>query len=121
MARALANQSTFSFNGQPFFATSVSVEAATPEVVDMTPHNAAANVIVNVPTGAYLSPGAVEVEAFGMIDPGTLVGVTGNAVFTTPLGSVTRRCICTAANVTGQVGDLLRISFSLTPTDYSGS
>lgn len=121
MARALAHQSTFSFAGQSFFATSVSVEAASPEVVNMTPHDAATNLIVNVPTGAYLSPGAVQVEAFGMVDPAVLAGVTANAVFSTPLGSVTRRCICTAASVTGRVGDLLRINFSLTPTDYQGT
>lgn len=121
MSRALAHQSTFAFNGQTFFATSVSVEAATPEVVNMTAHNDAAATILNVPTGAYLSPGSVSVEAFGMTDPGTLVGTVGAAEFSTPLGSVTRRCICTAASVSGQTGELLRISFSLTPTDYQGT
>lgn len=121
MSLSLSHQSTFTFDSKTYFATSVQVEAAQPEIVNMTAHNDASNVIMMVPTGGYLSAGGIEVEAFGMTDPMQLVGKKGEAVFATPLGNVSRTCICAGASVSGQVGDLLRVRFSLTPTDYQGT
>lgn len=120
MSRTLANRSTFTFNGSEYLATSVTVEAPQPEIVNMTAHDAPGKNVVMVATGAYTSPGSIEVEAFGMMDPVSLIGVNGQATFKTPSGSVTRQCVCSAASVSGQVGDLLRVRFSLTPTDYTG-
>lgn len=118
MARALANQSTFSFAGQTYFATSVSVEAPTPEIVNMTPIDAPVGTIRMVPTGDFTAPGRIEVQCLGFNDPKNLVGVVGSAVFQTPLGSVTKNAVCDAASTEGQVGSLLQLRFSLMPTDY---
>jgi hypothetical protein len=120
MPFSLSHQSTFTFMGGTYDVTSVSVQGPTPEVVDMTPHNAPASQRILVPTGAYTDTGSIDVEALGFADPKNLTGLQGEAVFTTPLGSVTRIVICESASAEGRVGDVLRLRFTLKPTDYTG-
>lgn len=105
--------------GTIFDVTAVSVQAATPEVVDMTPITAPASQKLLVPTGAFTDTGTIEVEALGFGDPAKLTGQIGSATFTTPLGSVTRNVVCESASAEGRVGDVLRLRFTLKPTDYT--
>lgn len=112
-----AQQSTLDFAGSRFSVTSVSVQGPTPEIVDMTPQNAAVGDKRLVWSGAYTDTGSIEVEALGFTDPKNLIGVRGNAVFATPLGSVPRMVICESASVEARAGDLLRLRFTLKPTD----
>lgn len=119
MARS-AQGSTFSYLGIVFNVTSVSVEAPTPEIVDMTPPSAPLGTKVLVPTGDSTSTGRIEVEAlpFSFVDPVVLVGTYGQIEFTTPDGFLTRRVICDSASVAGQVGDLVRLRMTFVPTDF---
>ena len=117
MARS-AQGSTFTYRGEVFTATSVSVEAPTPEIVDMTPPSAPVGYRVLVPTGDATSTGKIDVEGFGFADPLGYVATVGQAVFSTPAGSITRQAVCDAASVTGQVGDVFRFRISFIPTDY---
>ena len=112
--------STFSFLGIVFNVTSLSVESPTPEIVDMTPPSAPLGRKVLFPTGDATSTGRIEVEAipFGVINPSVLVGVIGEASFSHPTGSITRNVICDSANITGQVGDFLRMRITFVPTDF---
>lgn len=119
MSRTLAHTATFAFAGATYFATSVSVEAPQPEIVAMTSINDPNNANVMVPTGAYTSPGRIAVECFGSTDPKNLVGVVGQAQFTNKLATITRNVVCDSASTEGQVGSLLRLRFTLMPTDYS--
>ena len=120
MARALANTATFSFMGATYFATGVSVDAPTPEIVNMTSvTNTAASAMVMVPTGAYTDPGKISVDCLGCRDPSSLVGQVGEAVFTTTQATITRNVVCDSASTEGQVGSLLRLRFTLMPTDYN--
>ena len=119
MSRSLAHTATFSFVGTTYFATSVSVEAPQPEIVDMTSFSDPATSIVMVPTGAYTSPGRISVECWGFQDPKSLVGVVGQAQFITRLATITRNVVCDSASTEGQVGSLLRLRFTLMPTDYT--
>jgi hypothetical protein len=121
MSARLANRSQFSFNGTTYAATSVSVEAPQPEIVDMTSLGSPLGDPRMVPTGDVTAPGRISVEAFGFANPASLVGTIGLATFTTPLGSVSKRAICDSASVEGQVADLLRVRFSLTMTSYQGT
>jgi hypothetical protein len=118
MAVVLANRAQFVFAGEVYTATGVSVTAPTPEVVNMTSFDAAIRNQIQVPTGDYTAPGRIEVECFGFRDPKDMVGAVGMATLTTRAGSITRRVICDSADVSAQVGELLRLRFSLTPTDY---
>lgn len=86
----------------------------------MTPSGAPVGEKYLVPTGAYTDTGSIEVEALGFADPKNLIGLRGAAVFATPLGSVTRSVICESASADGRVGDVLRLRFTLKPTDYTG-
>lgn len=104
--------------GTTYFATNVSVEAATPEIVNMTTYNAGKAAFTMVPTGSFTSPGKISVDCYGFQDPSNLVGLVGNAIFTTSLGTITKRVVCDSASTDGQVGSLLRLRFALTPTDY---
>ena len=117
MARS-AQGSTFTFRGSVFTVTSVSVEAPTPEIVDMTPPAAPLGRKVLVPTGDATSTGRIEVEGFGFADPNLYVSEVGQAVFSTPAGTISRQVVCDSCSVTGQVGDLLRFRLSFIPTDY---
>lgn len=112
----LANTSSFSFNGTTYTATAVTIEGPQPEIVNMTSRADAVGAMVMVPTGAYTAPGRISVDALGFSTPG--LGVIGNATFSTPGGSFTRRVVVESASVEGRVGDLLRIRFSLMYTDY---
>jgi hypothetical protein len=118
MPFSLSHNSTFSFAGATYDVTSVSVEAPTAEIVDMTPNNAPVQQKLLVATGAYTDTGSIDVEAFGFTDPKNLIGVAGQAVFATPLGTVTRIVICESASAEGRVGELLRLRFKLKPTDF---
>jgi hypothetical protein len=113
MSLALSQKSTFSFNGSTYYVTSVSVDAPQPEIVDMTSATDGASTIKLVPTGAYTSPGKVSVEAFGFGNPKSIVGTEGSATFTTQAGSLSVQAICESASVEAQVGQMLRIRFSL--------
>lgn len=119
MARS-AQGSTFSYAGIVFNAISVSVEAPTPEIVDMTPPSAPLGVKVLVPTGDATSTGRIEVEAIpaALVDPKILVGTLAPVEFATPAGSITRNVICDSANITGQVGDFFRLRMTFVPTDF---
>lgn len=116
----LANRSSFSFRGSAYTATSVSVDAATPEIVNMTAVGDPVGAMKMVPTGAYTSPGRISVECLGFADPIGLVGTTGDAVLSTSGTTITKRVVCESASVEARVGDLLRLRFSLMPTDYTG-
>lgn len=113
-----AQGSTFRFLGNVFAVTSVSVEAPTPEIVDMTPPTAPVGTRVLVPTGDASQTGRIEVEGFGFVDPLRLVTLVGMAEFQTPIGTIYRQVICDSASVTAQVGDVYRLRLSFTPTDY---
>lgn len=117
MARS-AQGSTFTFRGEVFTATSVSVEAPAPEIVNMTPASAPNGSRVLVPTGDVTSTGKIDVDGFGFADPITYIAKVGLAQFQTPLGTISRQVICDAASVTGQVGDVFRFRISFIPTDY---
>jgi hypothetical protein len=121
MSLRLSNRSQFSFNGQTFTVTSVSVESPEPEIVNMTAIGATVRQLRLVPTGDIVSPGKIAVEAFGFVDPSEMVGTVGEARFATTLGTVVQQVICDSANVEAQVADLLRIRFSLTMTSYQGT
>jgi hypothetical protein len=120
MSRALANRSQFSFRGEVFFATSVSVDSPAAEYVDMTSATDPVGTSLIVPTGARTGPGKISVDAMGFKNPESLIGLAGQATFTTPLGSISRRAICESASVEGSVGEALKIRFSLVLTDYTG-
>jgi hypothetical protein len=116
---AISSQgSTFTFKGIVFTATSVSVEAPTPEIVDMTPPSAAVGTKVLVPTGDITSTGKIEVDGIGFDDPNIYVTEVGEARFATPLGTITRQVVCDSCSVTAQVGDFFRFRISFIPTEY---
>lgn len=118
MAATLAQNSTFSFAGATYTVTSVSVEGPQPEIVNMSAKGGPVGQMKMVWTGSYTSPGRVTIDAFGFTDPLTLIGEQGNAVFTTPAGSITRNAICDSASVDAQVGQVLRVRMTFMPTDY---
>lgn len=113
MTLALSQKSGFSFRGSHFFATRVSVESPQPEITDMTGMDDPVGAIVMVPTGAFTAPGRVSVDAFGFTDPSAMVGLDGEAVFATQVGRMSFQAVCESASVEAQVGELLRVSFSL--------
>lgn len=119
MPIALSNTASFSFKGTSYTVTNVSVEAPTPEVVNMTSSTDPAGVLVMVPTGAYTAPGKITVECLGCSDPAGLVGQMGTAVFTTSLATISKNVVCDSASTEGRVGDLLRLRFSLMLTNYT--
>lgn len=110
---SLANQSAFSFGGSEWTVTSVSVDSPQPEILNVTGIGDGVNVIRMHPTGAFLSPGRVSVEGFGVYDPRLLVGQKGDASFQTPKGTVSHYCIVESASTSGRVGDVLRFSMTL--------
>lgn len=117
----LANESTFTFKGSAYTVTSVTVEAPTPEIANLTGFNTPVGKFDLAKTGDYTSPGSISIEGFGFQDPKVYVdNDPADAVFSTPKGNITRRCFVQSASVTGRVGDVLRISMTLTPTDYTG-
>jgi hypothetical protein len=118
MAVVLANRSQFVFAGATYTATSVSISAPTPEVINMTSASDPLRTIKIVPTGDYTSPGSIEVECLGFSDPTALIGVIGQATLSTRAGAISRNVLCESASVQAEVGALLRLRFSLTPTDY---
>lgn len=118
MGVVLSNRSQFVFAGQTYTATSVSITAPTPEVVNMTSLTDPIRAQMLVPTGDYTSPGRIEVECFGFSDPKNMIGMIGTALLTTRAGTISRTVVCDSADVNAQVGALLRLRFSLTPTDY---
>jgi len=118
-AATLANQSSFTFGGVTYTVTSVSVESPGVEIVNMTSSSDGPGKMMMVKTGDYTSPGRISVEGFGANDPKGLVNLTGDAVFDTPRGVISRYCILDSARTEGKVGDVLRVSFTLTPTDYT--
>lgn len=110
---------TFTFANTNWDVTSISVEAPTPEIVNMTAQNAPAATMRMVPTGDVTSPGRITVDALGEANPNALVGFRGPAVFTTPRGVLSRTAICDSASVEATVGSLFRVRFTLMPTDYT--
>ena len=113
----LANQSKFTFGGNVYTVTSVSVEAPQPEIVNMTAVTDGAKVVRMVYTGDYTSPGRISVQGFGFYDPKDLIGLADNASFETPSGTVSRFCILDSASTEARVGDVLRVSMTFMPTD----
>lgn len=118
MPIALAQKSVFSFKGTPYTVTSVSVEAPQPEVVNMTSIGDTVRCLIMVPTGDLTSPGSINVECLGFDDPSTMVGLMGQAIFSTTQRTITHTAICSSASVDARTGDVLRVRFTLTPTDY---
>lgn len=116
MVQSLANRSQFTFAGVKFLATSVSVQGPSPEIADMSTFDS--NLVKLVPTGSYTSPGRIDVECLGFVDPLSIIGETGEVVFTTPAGAIARNVICESASSDAQVGDVLRMRMSFVPTDY---
>lgn len=119
MALSLANRSQFAFKGATYAATSVSVESPQPEIVNMTSAGDPKKTMNFVATGDYVSPGRIAVEAFGFVDPTTLVGQSGVATFTTRAGTFSGKAVCESAGVEGRVAEILRVRFSLLLTDYT--
>jgi hypothetical protein len=120
MSARLANKSQFSFKGVTYAATAVSVESPSAEIVDITTASTPLGKRQLMATGDVASAGRVSVDALGFADPSALVGQSGDAVFTTPVGSVTQKVICESASVDGRVADLLRIRLSLVMTSDPG-
>jgi hypothetical protein len=112
MSSLLANTSTMTFNAVPFLATSVVVEAGQPEVADMTTNATLLKKRNLVPTGDWITPTKINVDAIGRTDPVPLVGQIGPAVFTTASGVLaSANCYCESASVEARVGDVFRCRF----------
>lgn len=118
MSAALAQNSTFSFKGVNYTATSVSVESPQAEVVNMTPATGAVGEVLMRETGDFLSPGRATIECFGFqAVPKNLAAQRGLLSFATQLGTLQTQAICESATVEGRVGDLLRLRLSFVLTD----
>lgn len=113
MSLALSQKSTFTFGGFSYYVTGVTVDAPQPEIVNMTGMFDGVTTVNLVPTGGYSSPGKVTVEAFGFGNPKSIVGMEGTAAFSTQAGSFSVQAICDSASVEAQVGQMLRIRFTL--------
>ena len=100
------------FNSVKYLATSVAVEAGQPEVADLTTFGTPLKKRNLVPTGDWVTPTKISVEAIGQSNPATIVGQIGPAVFTTPSGAlVSANCYCESASVEARVGDVYRCRF----------
>lgn len=117
----LSQGTTFKFNSVGYTVTSVRARAAQPEVVDMSPINHPNDTgPMIVPTGAYAAPGSVDIELIGLQSPLGMIGQTGELSITGPVGSITEQAICEAAEVSAQVGDVVRGSARFIITSYQG-
>ena len=119
MAAISSQGSNFTYLGFPFQVTRISVEAKTPEIVDVTPPTAVPAAKFMLATGGAVSPGRIEVECFGFVDPNTLAGTVGALVFTKAgVASISLNAICESASLEGQVDDVFRIRMNFVTTDY---
>lgn len=114
----LAQGTSFSFGGGSYAVTSVRARGAQPEIVDMTPigHPIGTDPLL-MSTGAYTEPATVEIELIGAISPKAMVGQKSALAISGPLGSVSGMAICEAAEVSAQVGDVVRGSARFVFTD----
>lgn len=122
MAGTTAQGSTFTFNGVVATVVGVQVETPVAEVVDMTPHDAAAGVNVLVPTGHWTG-GSITVEylhAAGGIDPQTAVRTYGLLSLAGPNFSVSRNVILEKASTEARTGDIVRGTLTFLMTDHYG-
>ena len=109
---------TFTFMGTQYVVTSVVIDSAQAEVVDMTRYDERLDRKYMVPTGAYTTPGRISIEGFGFQNPNNLVGLVGQASFQTRAGTISQNCVVESGSVEGKVNDCFRVRFSLIPTDY---
>jgi hypothetical protein len=117
----LAQGTSFTFNSTGYTVTSVRARAAQPEVVDMSPISHPINTgPMLVATGAFLVPGSVEIELIGPQSPLSMIGQTGQLSITGPVGGITENAICETAEVSAQVGDVVRGSARFLITSHSG-
>lgn len=117
----LAQGTSFTFNSTGYTVTSVRARAAQPEVVDMSPVDHPKNTgPLIVPTGAFMVPASVDIELIGNQSPLSMIGQSGQLSITGPVGSVSEKAICEAAEVSAQVGDVVRGSARFIITSYQG-
>jgi hypothetical protein len=115
----IAYNATFSFSGFAGQVTGISVEAGTPELVDMTAANTPAGHAVMVPTGDF-KPGSISVDFLADAPPPD-TGTVGPLTFNSSFLSVSRNVVLESAQVEARVGELVRGTMKFTMTDYSGS
>ena len=108
----LAQQSSLSFGGYTYTVTAISVESATPEIVDMTSVSDSVGTLRMVNTGAFTAPGKISVEGFGPSRPAS--GASGTVdVNLGGSSSFSATAVCESSAAEARVGDVLRIRFSL--------
>lgn len=113
----LSQGTSFTFNGGSYAVTSVRVQAAQPEIVDMTPFNHPINTAPLLKaTGAYASPASVDIELIGNQSALGMAGAEGDLSVSGPVGGFSGKAICESVNVSAQVGDVVRGSARFTIT-----
>lgn len=112
----IAYNASFSFSGFSGQVTGISVEAGTPEIVDMTGGSDPAGANVMVPTGDY-RPGSITVDflAGGSV-PNT--GTKGQLSFSSAVYSIGRNVVLESVRVEARVGELVRGTMKFVMTDY---
>jgi hypothetical protein len=109
------------FGSTSYMATSVSVEAGQPEVADMTTFVTPLKKRNLVPTGDWVTPTKISVEAIGKENPVALVGTIDQATFSSAGGQIVSvNCFCESASVEARVGDVFRCRFVFTETVSAG-
>lgn len=117
----LSQGTSFTFNSTGYTVTSVRATAARPEVVDMSPYNHPVNTDpIVAQTGVLAAPGSVDIELIGPQSPLSMIGQLGQLVISGPVGSISKQAICEAAEVSAQVGDVVRGSARFIITSYQG-
>lgn len=112
----IAYNASFSFGGFSGQVTGISVEAGTPEIVDMTGSGDPPGTAVMVPTGDF-KPGSITVDflAGGSV-PNT--GTKGQLSFNSSVYSIGRNVVLESAQVEARVGELVRGTMKFVMTDY---
>ena len=105
----LAQGTSFSFGGASYAVTSVRARAPQPEIVDMSPiGHPIGTAPMLVSTGVFTEPAAVEIELIGALSPVGMIGQKNMLAISGPMGVITSMAICEAAEVSAQVGDVVR-------------
>lgn len=115
----LANGTTFTFNSTAYTVTAIRVTSPQPEIVNMTDVDDALGSMQMVKTGDALSPGTVEIDVLGVVDPTTLVGTYGELSITgtASVGS-SLKALCESATMEARVADVIRGTARFVLTDY---
>ncbi len=116
----LANGTTFTFSGTAYTVTAIRVSSPQPEIVNMTAIDSPLGQMWMVKTGDALSPGTVEIDVLGVVDPTTLVGTYGDLEITgtAQVGSGLK-ALCESATMEARVADVIRGSVRFVLTDIA--